>query len=303
MMKPKKKLLLFIAACLFPFLAVSFSPLQTEALPDSASKQEQLDDFIQEYVDKLVLPGLSIAISHKGELIYSQTFGDGLETESRFYIGSTTKPFTALAIMQLVEQRRIKLDNSVSVYLPDFTVSDDITVRHLLHHVSGMSEFNYIAKLPDHAIFTELIDDMNTMTLTYKPGSEFAYFNQNYSLLGAIIERVSGKTYPEYITEHILEPLQLNNTTLTGEVDLPGNMSFFGVPVKRTEPFKVYDLPAGYMTSTAEDVVAFLDSISLSRPELGISQVGVKEMLDGNSSYYGMGWIVTDVAGRPAVHH
>jgi CubicO group peptidase (beta-lactamase class C family) len=273
-----------------------------EASSTNLSTEEVLDQYLNDTIKKLGVPGMSVAISHKGELIYSQVFGDDITEETRFYIGSTSKTFTALAVMQLVEQGKIDLDQSVSTYLEDFTVSNEITVRNLLHHLSGMTEHDYISNLPPQAEFSDLIEDMNAMSLTYEPGEQFAYFNPNYSLLGAIIESVSGQSYIQYLEENIIKPLGLEHTSLKGEVDTPGHLSFFGFSIKRKELHIQYDLPAGFITSTPEDLIRFLEALRMKQPAVGVSSEGIEEMMSGHP-FYGMGLIISDIAGRPAVHH
>ena len=299
----RKKTLFSIATSaliIFSFL-LSYS-FASEASSINLSTEEKLEQYIENTANKLAIPGMTVAISHNGELIYSEAFGKDAHQDTRFYIGSTSKTFTALAVMQLVEQGKIDLDQSVSTYLHDFNVSDQITVRHLLQHTSGMTEFEYISSLPDDAQLSHLIEDMNQMSLTYEPGEQFSYFNPNYSLLGAIIESVSGQSYVEYIEDHIIQPLGLQNTSLIGEVDINGHLSFFGFSIKRTEPHIQYDLPAGFITSTAEDVVRFLEAIQIKDPVVGVSPEGIKEM-KSSDFFYGMGLMISEIAGRPAVFH
>lgn len=297
-----KMLIIKVAITLLIFSLVLVNSFTTYASANNKSTEEKLDQYIQNTVKKLAIPGLSVAISHKGELIYSQAFGEDVNKETRFYIGSTSKTFTALAIMQLVEQGKINLDKSVSTYLEDFTVSDKITVRQLLHHLSGMTEGDYISNLPRHSEFSDLIDDMSTMSLTYEPGEQFSYFNPNYSLLGAIIESVSGQLYTDYIEEHIINPLELNHTSVKGEVDTPGNLSFFGFSFKRAEPHIQYDLPAGFITSSAEDLVRFFEAIRMKQPAVGVSPEGIEQMMSSDS-FYGMGLMIGEISDRPAVYH
>ncbi|MFN7249717.1 MAG: serine hydrolase domain-containing protein [Anaerobacillus sp.] len=301
-MRYKNKMLFTKVTCglLISFLLFHF--LTTEASSTNLSTEDVLDQYINDRIKKLGVPGMSVAISHKGELIYSQSFGEEITKETRFYIGSTSKTFTALAVMQLVEQGKIDLDHSVSTYLDDFTVSNKITVRNLLHHLSGMTELDYISSLPPHVGFSDLIEDMNKMSLTYEPGEQFAYFNPNYSLLGAIIESVSGQSYIEYIEDQIINPLGLEHTSVKGEVDTPGHLSFFGFSIQRNEPHIQYDLPAGFITSTSEDLVRFLEALRMKQPTVGVSSEAIEEMMSGHP-FYGMGLIISDIAGRPAVHH
>jgi len=271
------------------------------------SVQEELDEYIQSTLSRLDIPGASVAISHKGDLIYSQTFGKSIEEHTRFYIGSITKSFTALAIAQLVEQGKIDLAKSVSTYIKEFTVSDDITVRHLVHHVSGMTEdgYNSWGALPPNAEFLDLVRDMNKMSLTYTPGEQFAYFNPNYSLLGYIIEIVSGQSYVEYMEENIVKPLGLKNTSFTGEVDTSGHVSFFGFSMKRNEQYIKYDLPGGFMTSTAEDLILFLDAIRMNDPIVGLSPESFEKLVLSypSDNFYSMGWMNYNLADREAIHH
>lgn len=271
------------------------------------STQEELDKYIQSTVSRLGIPGASVAISYKGDLIYSQTFGKSIEKDTRFYIGSITKSFTALAIAQLVEQGKIDLDKSVSTYINEFTVSDNITVRHLVHHVSGMTEdvYNSWGALPPDAEFSDLVRDMNNMSLTFTPGEQFAYFGPNYSLLGYIIEIVSGQSYVDYMKENIIKPLGLKNTSMTGEVDTSGHLSFFGFSKKRNEQYVKYDLPGGYMTSTAEDLILFLDAIRMKNPVTGLSPEGFDKLVltYPPDNFYSMGWWNNKLAERSAIHH
>lgn len=273
----------------------------------SLSKQKSLDEYIQSNLDKLSVPHASVAISHKGELVYSQVFGQSISKDSSFYIGSISKSLTALAIAQLEYQGKISLDQRVSTYIDEFSISDEITVRHLVHHVSGMTEKEYSSwgALPADADFSRLVQDMNTMTLTHTPGEQFAYFNPNYSLLGYIIENVTGLSYVDYIDEYIIKPLKLKNTSAIKEVDVQGNLSFFGFSFKRDEQPFSYDLPAGYITSTAEDLLLFMDAIRYDPQSVGLSDDGFRTLTQTypTDNFYSMGWMNYDLADRPAIHH
>lgn len=273
------------------------------ATPASAFQSAaDLDQYLEDSVSKLGIPGLTIAIGQDGEIIYSRTFGEGVTNETQFYIGSISKSFTALAIMQLVEQGLIDIDKSVSTYIPEFNLSNEITLRQLLNHTSGMTEFDYMSKLPANAGYAELIEDINKSSLTYPPGQQFSYFNPNYGILGYIIERVSGQTYSNYLEQNIILPLGLNHTSSTGIVDVPGHLSFFGLSIKYREPFVNHDLPAGYLTSTAEDLVLYLEALRMRQPSVGVSSQGIDEMMTG-TPFYGLGWMTFDLGNRPAVHH
>lgn len=262
---------------------------------------ERLDHFLEEAASKMNIPGLGVAVGYQGEIVYSRVIGRNISAETRFFIGSISKPFTAHAVMQLVEQGKVNLDESVSSYIEGFDVSDEITVRHLLQHLSGMTEFEYKADLPVHYDLSQLAQDINSISLQRTPGEDFNYFNQNYSLLGLLIERVSGETYEQYMENNVFVPLNLSHTSAHGDVDTPGHLSLFGFSFKRQEPFIKYDLPAGFISSTAEDLVRYLESLRTVNAAVGLSSQAIAEMMTG--SFYGMGWMIGKIADRPAVFH
>lgn len=295
-----------ISSLLIVFILLLSSVVFASPVPMETT-EEKLDRYFQSTIAGFSIPGASVAIAHKGERIYSRAFGESIEKDTRFFIGSVSKPFTALAVAQLADQGKVDLDESVSTYVREFAVSDHITVRHLLHHVSGMTEEGYRSwgALPVDASFSDLVEDMNTMPLTTNPGTQFSYFNPNYSLLGRIIEVVSGKSYVEYMEEHVVKPLGLTHTSLTGEVDTPGHLSFFGFSMKREEAYVTYDLPAGYITSTAEDLLGFLEAIRRHDPAAGLSLDAFEQLVRPypRDNFYSMGWMNYELAERPAIHH
>lgn len=194
----------------------------------------KLESFILEKISKSGLPGLSIAIIHDNEVIYSRGFGfrdveNGYPaTKNTIYgIGSVTKSFTALAIMQLAEKGLVSVDDPISKYIPTNLLPLDkaIKIWHLLTHSSGIPALGYaeafirgiigdsstwfpIASYND--IFT-FMSDADKWVET-EPGKEFFYLNEGYVLLGYIIEKISGVTYEEFIKKHILDPLKMNRS-------------------------------------------------------------------------------------------
>ncbi len=287
------------------FLAVAGLLLGVPVLagnpPPDPSFEETLDNLLSDTASRLSIPALSVAVARDNETVYHRTIGENLTTESRFQIGSVSKSFTALAVMQLAEAGRINLDAPVSTYITEFEVSDRITVRHLLNQVSGMTEFDYMSSLPPDASFEDLVQDMNGITPSHPPGEHFAYFNQNYSLLGLVVERTSGIPYAQYLEKQIFRPLGLAHTCALGDADLSGHLSVFGFSVARPEPVIRYDIPAGYLTSTAQDMVWYLEAIRTAHPDTGVSPEGIAQMMDADP--YGMGWMAGTISGRPAVHH
>ena len=166
------------------------------------------------------IPGLSLGIVRDGQIVHEQGFGEADESgqPSRprtVIIGSLTKSFTAMAIMQLVEAGQVDLDAPVQDYLPWFRVADEaasgqITVRHLLNQTSGISPktgktYQGNGDLSDQAL-KRAVRKLGTVELTEPVGSTFQYSTVNYAVLGLIVQEVSGQSYENYVQQRIFTP-------------------------------------------------------------------------------------------------
>lgn len=176
--------------------------------------------------DTTISPGASLAIIHNGEIIYKRGYGMAnleqnipITPETVFRIGSTSKQFTAACIGILVSQSKISLDDDIRKYIPELPQYEKpITVRHLIHHTSGLRDYlelEYLAgKLEDDFFTPE--DTVALLSrqkgLNFVPGDEYLYSNSGYFLLGVIVSRVSGKSLNEFAQEHIFKLLGMKNT-------------------------------------------------------------------------------------------
>ncbi len=194
----------------------------------------ELDKFIFEKMSKTFLPGMSVAVVKNGEIIYSRGIGlrdleSGLKATPRtlYGIGSVTKSFTALSIMQLMSSEKLSLEDPVDKYIPLNLESHGEPVRiwHLLTHSSGIPALAYAEALIRYMtgsggewlpmasyddLFTFMADAKN-WSLT-KPGERWLYLNEGYLILGHIIEKLSGMSYEEYVEKKILGPLKMTRT-------------------------------------------------------------------------------------------
>ena len=130
-------------------------------------------------------------------------------------IASLTKQFTATAVLMLVDEGKIKLDDDITAYLPDYpTRGKKITIEHLLTHTSGIVSFTSKPDLDDTTEYTvqQMIDSFKNDPLEFEPGSHYKYNNSGYFLLGVILEKVSGKTYDKFLEERIFVPLGMGGT-------------------------------------------------------------------------------------------
>ena len=189
------------------------------------AKVDKLDKLISAYAEYGKFNG-SVLVAEKGKVIYKKGFGladmewnipNGSDTKHR--LGSITKQFTSMLIMQLVEQGKLKLDVPISAYLPDYPKKsgDVITIHHLLTHSSGipnMTSFPGFLKNISRNSYSpvELVNMSADSTLQFEPGKNHAYSNSGYLLLGYIIEKVTGKSYEQALQENIFTPLKMDNT-------------------------------------------------------------------------------------------
>lgn len=191
--------------------------------------------------------------------------GTGTDGDSPFLIGSVTKVFTAVAIMQLHQEGKIDIDRPVTEYVPDFQIrqrfpeSEPITLQAVLTHHAGIPSDNYLhkfSKTPND--FNDLLGYLNTQHTCYPVGRIWAYSNLGYALLGMVIESVSGMKYEEYITRHIFEPLGMNSSGFYSDYGGQMNLSAaFDAGGKPKTELPLYDKPAGAIYSTVNDMIRF----------------------------------------------
>ena len=191
---------------------------------------------------------------------------------TKFLIGSITKPFTALGILILEKEGKLKLNDKLSKYFPNFQSADIITIENLLTHTSGISDYKSLPdwkedSQSDLTIPQTVITKMSTQPLLFLPGSKFRYSNVGYVLLGLIIEEESGQSFANFIQEKILSSLNLKNTGIinnTSDVPCLAN----GYTSNPRETIKAeyinYNQPfsSGNMYSTTYDLWLFTDHIN-----------------------------------------
>lgn len=209
-------------------LAAACAPQRTQ----SPSNDQNIDSVLREYADAGQLSG-AVLVARDSKVVYRGAFGLANRelavpnaVTTRFRIGSVTKAFTAILVLQLVEQGRLRLDGAVTDYLQDYRGPDGnrITVRHLLTHAAGLRDLSdfprnsndfppIVAKVnAGFADTDELVKLIGGYPLLFDPGTSFRYSNDGYVVLGAIIERVAGKPYEAVLAEYILGPAGMRNT-------------------------------------------------------------------------------------------
>jgi CubicO group peptidase (beta-lactamase class C family) len=257
------------------------------------------------------------------------TTGDGepVRADTSFVIGSTTKSFTALAVMLLVEAGRVGLDDPVTQYVPELQLApgepvDSITVRHLLQHTSGLDDLTGGPVLGSalEATALEAVAELQHSRLASTPGDTWRYANANYVLAGLVVERASGTTYADFVQERILDPLRMTDThVLSSEAVAPGHRYWFGVPTTSGPVQREGIAAAGYIASSARDLSRYLAMYLRGGTGLDgtriISAAGIRALTapgpeahlgpwaDGAAARYAMGWMVGGPWAADAVFH
>ena len=293
----------------------------TKAAPDFA----QIDAYVNAQMQDARIPGLALAITHGDQVAHLHGFGAADSTgravtpQTPFLLGSTTKSFTALAIMQLVEAGKIELDAPVQRYLPWFRVADPvasahITVRHLLTQVSGLSTSVGLQMFTDSPTETpeQYVRNLSTVTLTKPVGATFQYSNANYAILGLIVQVVSGAPFETYLQQHVLDPLQMQQSFVSLEQAkraglAQGHRSWFGFPVPIDLPLHPAAFAAGFLISSAEDMAHYLIAQSNGGRYNGVSLLspqGIDTMHTfAPGSEYAMGWSKFSQNGETILYH
>ena len=270
-------------------------------------------------------PGGAIIVVENGEVVLREGYGLAnmelnvpITSESVFRIGSITKQFTATAIMMLQEQGKLSVSDSISKYLPDYpTHGHEITIEHLLTHTSGIMSYTNIpgymgsSDIKRDVSTNELIEIFDNKPMEFAPGASWNYNNSGYVLLGAIIEKLSGESYADFIKEHITEPLGLKNTHYEDASLVPNRASgymeatkdhFVNAPyLSMTQPFS-----AGSLISTVDDLADWNEALVSGKL---ISNESYEQMTsgfvltDGELFPYGFGLRLAQLRGQAMIAH
>ena len=280
-------------------------------------------DAVMSEVYKPGQPGAAIIVQKNGQTVFRKGYGMAdlelgvpVEPDMVFRLGSITKQFTAVSILMLAQEGKLGLQDEITKFLPDYpTQGRKITVEHLLTHTSGIQSYTDLAEwLPlwrkDFTV-KELIDLFKDKPMQFDPGERWAYNNSGYILLGAIIEKVSGKTYETFVDANIFKPLGMKNSYYGNtERVIPrrvpgyqtGKGGFVNAPyLSMTQPYA-----AGSLLSTVDDLAIWSDAVfsgKLVKKEWLDKAFTPYKLKNGESSGYGFGWFAADFGGHRSIEH
>lgn len=300
-------------------LAWGIVPSASGGSADSTTLGSRVDTFVGAYLDRHRLPGATVAVVHDGRVVHESGYGhdaDGrdLTATTRMRLASGSKPVTALAVLQLVQDGRVDLDAPVVRYLPDFETEDGredgVTVRHLLAQTSGLPNPTVV---PPARTLREAAERTRSLRLSTAPGTRYAYSNANYWVAARLVEVVSGRDFSSYLRDRVFAPLGMErsvNRTNTADA-VPGlargHVTAWGGSVAVGSVDQTVS-GAGGVISTAHDMGLWLaaqqrdgrapDGTSVLSPGLVRESHHAQPGTDG----VGLGWDgdVTE-SGRPRV--
>lgn len=269
-------------------------------------------------------PGAAVIVVHQGEVVLRRGYGSAnlelgvpLKPEHVFRIGSITKQFTAVAILQLVEAGKLRLDDDITTYVPEVqTGGKRITLTHLLTHTSGLPSFTdqaaWRAAAREDMTLEKELGYIRDLPLQFAPGTDWAYCNTGYRLLGAVIEKVTGQSYADYVQARIFAPAGMTHssydeTLRVMPLRVPGYSARQGGVVTHA-PYVSMTQPhgAGALLSNVDDLWRWQqaqDAGKLVDRALLAQAHTAARLADGRDAGYGFGWSVSVAAGWPCVEH
>jgi D-alanyl-D-alanine carboxypeptidase len=295
------------------------APASPAAVPDLAARIDHLLAATYPAAE----PGAAVLVEKDGAVVLRKGYGMAnlelgvpIQPEMVFRLGSITKQFTAVAILQLAAQGKLALDDEITRYFPDYpTHGQTITLEHLLTHTSGIKSYTSLetwrAKMREDLSVAQMIDLFKNEPADFAPGEKWLYDNSGYFLLGAVIEKVTGKPYAQALAETLFTPLGLTHTSYGEDAPLlPGRVAGYeGTPghyqnasyISMTQPYA-----AGALLSNVDDLARWaraLTSGTLVRPDLFARMTTSYRLKDGRRTSYGYGLGIWTYEGHRVIEH
>ena len=304
--------LLKLGCCLLAFAALA--PAQ--------NSRDKVDAYIHTAMAKRQIPGLALLVVRDGKIIKQQGYGfSNVELQvpvkpgTLFQSGSMGKQFTATAVMMLVEEGKVGLDDPLTKYFPEAPAFwSKVKVRNLLSHTGGFGD--YPDKFDFRKDYTEdeLLKIVESIPLAYEPGSKWSYSNLGYLTLGVLIHRVTGQFYGDFLQQRVFKPLGMSTTRVMSEEDIIPNRSS-GYRVVKGQ-LKNQEWVSPTLNTTADGSLYFsikdlakwdaaLTARKLLKPESFDLMWTPVKLSDGkpNKDGYGFGWFIHDAHGHRVIEH
>ncbi|MBO9676485.1 MAG: beta-lactamase family protein [Sphingobacteriaceae bacterium] len=303
-------------------VAILICCLLMPAVVKAQKLNNQIDSLIMALMPDKQGPGGAFMVAQKGKIIYQKAFGkanlelgDNLTVESIFQLGSMTKQFTAVAVLLLEQQGKLKVSDPISKYIPDYPGSDKITIHHLLTHTSGIKDFTKMKALAEIAqkemTPKMMVDFFKDEPVDFAPGERFEYNNSGYVLLGYLVEQVSGEAYAGFIQQHIFDRIGMDHSYYASDRQVIHNRAY-GYQKKQNEYVNKtaisFSVPfaSGALMSTLDDLLKWQKAISQNKL-LNASETTKAfsryKLNNGEIFNYGYGWHIKEIGGLPVRTH
>lgn len=322
---------LFLSPIAFASFLLTQSPLiyaqdagklNASAVVQQAPLGQQFDQVASRYY-QADQPGATMIVLKDGKVLLRKAYGlanlssrEALQADHVMRLGSITKQFTAVAILQLMEAGKIALNDPVTKFFPDYPdTGKSITVEHLLTHTSGIPSYTgksgFMAKAAKDISVSEMVDSFKNDALEFEPGSTFKYNNSGYFLLGAIIEKVSGQTYANYVAQHIFTPLGMTNSAYEGfERSQQARAQGYSQRTDKFEPSMKISMTqpyaAGSLVSTVDDLAKWDAAITagkLLKADSWKRAFTSYKLKNGQDTNYAYGWGMGEFEGQTMISH
>ncbi|MGA8533348.1 MAG: serine hydrolase domain-containing protein [Candidatus Tumulicola sp.] len=321
---PREALLLALFAC-----AVAALPLGTPRPPLADAEIASIDRFVATEMSRTHVPGAAVGIYSRGEVLLAKGYGLAnvelnvpVKPETAFQSGSVGKQFVSTAIMMLVEQGRVSLDDSITKYFPHAPASwKPILIKNLLSHTSGLAEYESDERTGPNGPFylrldfteAQLLRKIEALPIENPPDVKWDYRNTNYVLLGMLIHKITGTFYADYLAERIFKPLGMSSTQLISEANIIPNRA---AGYQWDGVLKNQDWVSPTFNSTADGALYFnvldlakWDEALYTTRLLSQSSLDkiwtVYKLRDGkpNPANYGFGWEIATQNGHRLIEH
>ena len=280
----------------------------------------RIDNYVRSELQKQGIPGISLAVIKNGRIILAKGYGLAnvehqvpVKPETVFQSGSVGKQFTAMAVMMLVEEGKINLEDKITKYFADAPAAwQNITVRHLLTHTAGTTDYPSDFDFRRDYAEDDLYKRAQTISLAFQPGEKWSYSNLGYVLLGILIHKVSGKFYGDFLQERIFTPLGMTTARIISEEDIVPNRAAGYRRVKGELKNQEWVAPS---VNTTADGALYLTVYDMAKWDAALytEKLLKKSSLDqlwtpvrlnnGKTENYGFGWSLNDIGGYRVIEH
>jgi len=306
----KQSCWLWIAiACLLNSLALAQTP-------------DKVDEYVQSVMKERKIPGIALLVVQDGKAVRSQGYGFSnvelqvpVKPETLFQSGSVGKQFTATAVMMLVEEGKVGLEDPLTKYFPDGPAAwKNVTVRQLLSHTAGFTDYPENFDFRRDRTEDEILKAIEAVPLAYPPGTKWSYSNLGFATLGILIHKASGKFYGDFLQERVFGPLGMTTTRIISEEDIIPNRSAGYRLVKGQLKNQEWVSPT---LNTTADGSLYFSILDLQKWDAALTQGKllkkssfdemwtIAKLKDGtpNSGHYGFGWFLENIHGHPIIEH